>query len=558
MKDGAPHSDNRFRSRSDVFRWRFLVLNIVLPSLSAVILVYLLPRPDLPEDPYLRAMQLVSSGLPARAKTVLEPWLQERLDDVMAHRGFISTHFSIPEGSGGSNDRDDLGLELFYETLRAETDGLTRDVATYALGFFWFQRNDADRALGFYREVEAHDLPYLNQSIGDALARLNRHDLAVMAFGRELELESSDGQSIENKIRAVHGMSESFLALRHWDALGTLIADPHLGGLASGNSRRAYYLNRGLVGDYLRFFVRGYVGGFTWTHGLLALFGSLIWLLVIRWWDVFEKEPLPMCVLSIVLGALVAHGVFILHDVLSSWQHIGLNGNLINDLLYCIFAIGLVEELVKIFPVFLVLVLTRHIDEPADWFVYGGLSALGFSTLENYFYLSELGSQVAVGRTFVSTPLHIALTGMLALSIPEARQRGWNLFLTFGASLIVVSIVHGIYDFFIMGPWVNLRPLSVLIALGWGLSFMAMIENIHTLSPFRERADSHQMDSTPWFLRAYLALVITVYLINSKSVSPNEATIRFFADLALNLLFVLMLLRYGRVRIEKNWRRMLV
>lgn len=541
-----------------VFRWRFLLINILLPSLSAVILVYLIPRAELSDDPYQRAIQLVSSGLPERAKTVLKSWLEERLDNVVAHRGFIDTHFSIPEKRGRGQERDDASMESYYENLRSTSDGRVWDVATYALGYYWFRKEDPDRALRLYREVTAEDLPFLNQSIGAALARLNEHQLAVVAFGRELHFETKEGETVENKILAVHGMSESFLTLRDWEALETLIENPHLGGLTSGNSRRAYYIHQGLIGDYLRFFARKYTGGFTWTFALLALFGSLVWLLVIRWWDVFEKEPLPMCVLSIVLGAVVAHGVFIFHDFLSGWNQVGLNGEVVHDFLHCVFGIGMVEELVKIFPVFVVLLLTRHIDEPADWFVYGGLSALGFSTLENYFYLSELGSQVAVGRTFVSTPLHIALSGVLALSVPEARQRGWNRPLTFLAALMLVSVVHGLYDFFIMGPWVEVRALSVLIALGWGFAFMAMIENIHALSPFRERADYHQLDSTPWFLRAYLALVITVYLVNAKTLTPHEATVRFLADLVLNFVFVLMLLRYGRIRIEKHWRRILV
>ena len=538
-----------------VFTWRFLLLSVVLPSLSAIIFVYLRPGPSLPDDPILRASQLVASGVPARAKQEIESWFHENLDDVFAHRAYISTHCSISgESAEGDERQGDEEFLKFYENLRSHGSETRKDLANYGLGYYWSFCRDFKRALECYDRVENKKLLFLNLSRGDAYASLNQHGDALEAYNLELQVEGE----VDSKVLAIGGLSESLLRLRYWDALEALTDDPRIGPLASGNARRTVLLQRARFGEYFGFFVETYLASLRWDHALLALFGSVIWLLVIRWWDFFEKEPIWITLISVGLGALVAHVVFLFHDVLSLWHHIGLGGSVLEDLAYCVLAIGLVEEVVKILPIFPVLILTRHIDEPIDWLIYGGLSALGFSTLENYFYFSQLGTHVAVGRTFISTPLHIALSGMLALSVPEAKQRGWNPVLTFLGSLVLVSVVHGLYDFFILGPWESARPVSVLIALGWGMAFMAMLENIHTLSPFREKAISHSFDSTPWFVRAFMALVIVVFLLNSWRLTSDEATIRFLVDLTVNLLFVFMLIRYGSVRIERKWRRMLV
>ena len=154
----------------------------------------------------------------------------------------------------------------------------------------------------------------------------------------ELQVEGE----VDSKVLAIRGLSESLLRLRYWNALEALTDDPSIGPLASGNAQRTVLLRRARFGEYFGFFVKTYLAALRWDHALLALFGSVIWLLVIRWWDFFEKEPIWITVISVGLGAVVAHVVFIFHDVLSLWHHIGLGGSVLEDLVYCVLAIGLV------------------------------------------------------------------------------------------------------------------------------------------------------------------------------------------------------------------------
>ena len=71
---------------------------------------------------------------------------------------------------------------------------------------------------------------------------------------------------------------------------------------------------------------------------------------------------------------------------------------LVNDIkkfLYAVFAVGIVEEVSK-FLILWVFITYRHIefDEPVDGVVYAAAVALGFATIENWYFMSEVEGPV--------------------------------------------------------------------------------------------------------------------------------------------------------------------
>ena len=62
------------------------------------------------------------------------------------------------------------------------------------------------------------------------------------------------------------------------------------------------------------------------------------------------------------------------------------SGEVVNDLFYCVFGIGLIEETVKIIPFLLMLKFSRQINESIDYVIYASVSALGFAFMENLIY----------------------------------------------------------------------------------------------------------------------------------------------------------------------------
>jgi len=106
-------------------------------------------------------------------------------------------------------------------------------------------------------------------------------------------------------------------------------------------------------------------------------------------------------------------------------------------------------------------------------FVYGGVGALGFATVENVLYVQRGGVSVAVLRACVSVPLHMS-TGLLIgcmLGFRRFLNRPWHCPVVLAGSVLI----HGFYDWFLFtgirmggpGPMVGLA-LSLLTALfGW-------------------------------------------------------------------------------------------
>ena len=107
-----------------------------------------------------------------------------------------------------------------------------------------------------------------------------------------------------------------------------------------------------------------------------------------------------------------------------------------------------VEEGVKIAVVLLVAWRRPAFNEENDGIVYMGAAAIGFSLLENIFYVLPGGFGTGIARALTSIPLH-TFTGVLmgyfvglAKFSPTFRARRLNI----AAGFILVCLIHAVYD----------------------------------------------------------------------------------------------------------------
>src|ERR1700761_5246158 len=122
-----------------------------------------------------------------------------------------------------------------------------------------------------------------------------------------------------------------------------------------------------------------------------ALISVAMWLDYFRQIDVFEKEKTWFLLVALIIGGCTPYlslSVYRLLDVCGFTE----NGTFLNEALYSIFGIGLNEELSKLTGVFLVFaLLKKQVNEPIDYLIYAGVTALGFSLVENYNYFYNHG-----------------------------------------------------------------------------------------------------------------------------------------------------------------------
>lgn len=117
----------------------------------------------------------------------------------------------------------------------------------------------------------------------------------------------------------------------------------------------------------------------------------------------------------------------------------------------------LVEELIKFSVVALFVFRSRELEEPIDTMIYMIISALGFAATENILFLYRLSegvlgelAKVSFLRFVTATFLHAissAVVGLfIGLSFFRKRERKKLIFL----GLISATLLHGLYNFFIM------------------------------------------------------------------------------------------------------------
>ncbi len=190
-------------------------------------------------------------------------------------------------------------------------------------------------------------------------------------------------------------------------------------------------------------------------------------------------------------------------------------------------------------------------NERSDWMIYGCLSALGFSLNENYGYLVAHGLLVGTPRFFLATPLHLSLTGFLALTLRRIYQRESHAWRRFAAALMGVALIHGTYDFLASSA----SPIAALAGavLGplWGLVFVRIFETVASSSPFRRNPAAYRMSCTSWFMGAFALLCILNYATIARVLGAEEASSKLAEDLVAGQVLLLIGLVYSRLEFVK-------
>jgi len=125
---------------------------------------------------------------------------------------------------------------------------------------------------------------------------------------------------------------------------------------------------------------------------------------------------------------------------------------LIRGLIYCIAGIGLREELIKLLFFAPLLPLLLRFKDPMLALVAGGCVGLGFAIEENIGYFHATPEFVGPARFLTANFFHISATALCAYALYQVvRDRGRS-FEHFLSIFVMVVVIHGLYDAFLMVP----------------------------------------------------------------------------------------------------------
>ena len=491
---------------------RWSVLFILLVALVIVVGINLYFPRSLPADPATQVVRLQQANLPVQAESVLKGMVLADPLNLGLNYQYINNHFDII-----TLGRDDNAIQSYYLSLTHQSR--TADVGYYGLGLIATRQENYRGALDEYLHVANKDQKYLNNSIGRVYLLLGDDAKAEPYFQREVDLGG-------NVAGAVQNMSALYLEQNRFDRIRALVDDPRTGKYVSMGVRRYLAFRSGDMLTYAQ-------STFLASYEQLAFWGIFGALLICAMWfcyfwriDVFEQEPLSLMLAALVMGAAAAFASPLLTDTLTLVTPLSINPNWPQQVVYSILNIGLVEEVCKFAPVLLIALWSRQINEPLDLLIYGGLSALGFATLENSLYFSDYGLSIVFTRFLTSTVMHLAMTGMVCYAWAQSRylKRGNALFAVLGG-LGLAAVIHGLYDFFILGDLRELSILSVglMIVMAWVYS--RMITNCLDLSPLfdEQRAASRRLLNYNLLASTAILTLLMAFLYNSFNFSTEIA-----------------------------------
>lgn len=291
---------------------------------------------------------------------------------------------------------------------------------------------------------------------------------------------------------------------------------------------------------------------------LFGILGALlicgVWLEFLRRLDVFEPEKWKFTLMATFLGALFT--VFLMMVIsFPIIREIQPTGELSHDLLFYILRVGLFEEIIKIIPLFIMVSITKEVDEPYDFLKYAMCSALGFATVENIMYFNEHGTEIIDKRAYISVVGHLSFTccfayGIIRKQMFEKGIQQLNV-LIFGALAIVL---HGLFDFFLSTG----ITFIFFVFLSYFLVIMLrnMINTALNFSPFFDIAHSSKIQlAFSWLFMGLIAVFGFAFIAILLEKGLAEAIDFFIGNIILSgtLMFFLPG-RLSRLVLERSNR----
>jgi RsiW-degrading membrane proteinase PrsW (M82 family) len=156
---------------------------------------------------------------------------------------------------------------------------------------------------------------------------------------------------------------------------------------------------------------------------------------------------------------------------------------------------ALTEELCKWVLLVAAVYRWREFNEPLDGLLYGVALALGFATLENFYFLNRLGLAIAWQRAVLAVPAHALFGGAMGYYVGRAkfgpkflRTRNPRRLFDAGLSLVVPSLFHGAYDYALHHriSWKMWAAVTILSLGFWGF-VLRRVYRAQRSSPYRPK-----------------------------------------------------------------------
>ncbi len=385
-------------------------------------------------------------------KTLFEIVAQDSLN-LENHFRYISAHFEIPKrinvAKNYYEERDDWPIQKFYTALSLSSDSNLSDFGYLGKGLIQLNLEHYDSAIKELSHVKNKDLKYLNNALGYAHLKSNSPAMAEQYFRREITNKGYLKKAYANLFTLLSDQNK-------WGELDVLQQDPAINMYFPTKVRLAFYYKSGQAINYSIVLIKKLFSLVNIWGAIAAFLIMCTWILYLRRLDIFETEKWKHIIVTVLMGMAFSFITFPLSNFFEFNLDFKLNGEIINDFIYCVIRIGAIEEFLKIVPLLLMMRFTKAVNEPYDYILYSSLSALGFAFVENLAYFNESNLHFIHGRALTAVVSHMFDSSIVAYGILlNTYKHRKNPYLNFILFFALAAISHGFYDFWLINKSVS-------------------------------------------------------------------------------------------------------
>jgi RsiW-degrading membrane proteinase PrsW (M82 family) len=257
---------------------------------------------------------------------------------------------------------------------------------------------------------------------------------------------------------------------------------------------------------------------------------SVIWVIYVRKLDIFEQEKWLPILLVFALSCATIWLVFPISDFINN-QGFVLNGEPVNDFLYCVISIGMVEELVKVLPVLMIISSKKIINESYDYLFYASVSALGFAFIENTLYINNSELYSVIARMLVASVAHMTFTTTIFYGVLLSKYKFKRIAnpLVYIGFFLLAALSHGFYDFWLINHWATqYQGITLLFFLVTVHIWFTMLNNGLNISSFYNRSIPLRVDRLKTYLVYSLLIIFMLAYLTMGIIHGKIAANQFF------------------------------
>lgn len=213
----------------------------------------------------------------------------------------------------------------------------------------------------------------------------------------------------------------------------------------------------------------------------VALYFSIIWGLFFYYLFKTDQVKVKTTIIIFFFTQILTTIVFFVLDIgkLNPFASLYATNNVVVSLMSCILGIGVVEEFVKVLPVFIILYYSNNVIKPQTAVFYGLMSGIAFGVYEGVNY--QLGpnfqvlleNEIAQGYVFsylsniarlTSLPfLHAIWCGIASYFVAFAFLYPRFRISLYFLAVFIPAIIHGLYDYLCFNVPFTLVTMPIVV-----------------------------------------------------------------------------------------------